>query len=148
MKKFSLLTLIIALLLISCKPDTTRVTKVDYCELVQNPAAYDQRTVRLEAVQTVGSGTSYLSDPHCTDKAKTSMLTWSTTANKVWCQAVAPTSVAQEEKTFANRQEQLERNVTIVGTFHESHNEQVQTYPFALDSACLEQAGSWHDLSS
>ena len=46
-------------------PSMQEVPTVDYCHLIQNPDAYDQKVIRVHAKYKVGAKWSNLQSPHC-----------------------------------------------------------------------------------
>jgi hypothetical protein len=138
----SLIIAILYLSLYACTSTSQSDEKphlVAYCDLVENPEQYHEQVVRVRARHVVGFEWSYLTDDNCSNNS-------SEFANETWIIIPSdPTLCEGAKQTSASipRGDSLEREVTIVGTFHNSKGGHMGYYPFYIELICLERAGKW-----
>lgn len=147
MKRYWLFVIVLVLLLDSCdlsSESADEVTTVSYCKLVGNPARYDKHIVRLSARHVVGFEWSYLADDSCPSSDMSSHIWILIPPSSAWCEGAKQTVSALPE----GPNDSLEREVTVVGTFHHSTDDymgygHMGYYRFELDLICVEKAGDW-----
>ena len=57
-------------------PPAVKVQPVNYCELIRNSVAYDQKKIRVRAIYVVGFEAAYLYDPVCSGGAGGDIRAW------------------------------------------------------------------------
>ncbi len=115
-----------------------------YCELVANPTQYDEQVVRVRASHVTGFEWSFLTDEKCSSKALDGEAhTWIVIpGDATLCENASQVSTALPPQH--NRSESIERQVVVMGVFHNSNMGIGESeYPFDIDFSCLEQAGKW-----
>lgn len=120
-----------------------KVPLVAYCDLVANPSKYDGQVVRVKANHIVGFEWSFLTDEKCAstsldDKAHTWIII---PGDATLCENASPIRTALPPQN--DRSESIQREVTVVGTFHNSRSGHLGGYPFYMEFDCLEKAGKW-----
>ncbi len=112
----------------------TPIPTLAYCDLVRDPAKYDQVTVRVHTYYSTFEEGAYLWDYGCSEE------TWSQLirTDRV-CSVQLPTPVVQRTLRLG-----YTWKVTVVGRFRGNSNPKgwrygpLGQYPFALDAQCLE----------
>jgi hypothetical protein len=142
MKKLLLATLML-FCLGACAPadQADEDPPLAYCDLIADPAKYDGQVVRIRATHNAGWEWSVLMDETCADGSSHLSQTWALISTDEWCEGVQPVSTTLPWGYDGQRKQSLEREVIVVGVFHNSSGGLQSS--FFMDVDCLESAGKW-----
>jgi hypothetical protein len=126
---------------ISNSQSEQNIHPVAYCDLVANPSQYNRQIVRVKASHIFGFEWSYLTDQSCSIRSSDTPRTWITIPEEAWCEGAKQTSTSLPSDYAQSGS--VQRDVTVVGTFHKSSGISLSRYPFYIELGCVEEAGEW-----
>jgi hypothetical protein len=111
------------------------IPTVDYCELINHPEKYDQKTVRVRAIYRYGYEWSEIYCPDCFDRNR-----------RTWVESDNLTETCPKTKAIKQLRDSGYKGRTVrvvmVGKFHGSGGGygHLNGYRFQLDVSCVEEA--------